>query len=82
VKNTLAVVQGIAARPSPAAAAWRGARRPGPPPARLANAHGLLTASEWRGASLAALVGDELEPYDGAPVCSPARTSPSAPAPP
>jgi PAS domain S-box-containing protein len=64
VKNTLAVVQGIAAR---SLAADR-------PPAEgrdaftkrlraLARAHSLLTATEWRGASLRAVVESELQPY-------------------
>jgi PAS domain S-box-containing protein len=64
VKNTLAVVQGIAAR---SLTEGRGAAEARDVFTRrlrsLANAHGLLTASEWRGASLAALVEDELRPY-------------------
>jgi PAS domain S-box-containing protein len=66
VKNTLAVVQGIASQTLTGGRDLVDARTVLARRLRaLANAHGLLTASEWRGASLAALVGDELEPYDG-----------------
>ena len=64
VKNTLATIQSIAKQ----------SRANGRPleEARdaflrhlqaLAHAHGLLTASEWRGAKLSALIEDELKPY-------------------
>lgn len=64
VKNTLAVVQGIAnqsvtADRSPAEARAAFLRRL----QALANAHRLLTSGEWRGAGLRALAAAELEPY-------------------
>jgi two-component system CheB/CheR fusion protein len=83
VKNTLAVVQAIA----------RQTLRSSPLPedfmehfdgrlAALSRAHSLLVESDWRGASLAALARQELEPYiaerpdrlrmDGPPVILPA----------
>jgi PAS domain S-box-containing protein len=64
VKNTLAVVQGIAARslsgdrtPDEARDALSKRLR------ALARAHDLLTASAWRGAGLRAVVEGELRPY-------------------
>jgi PAS domain S-box-containing protein len=64
VKNTLAVVQGIAARslatdrpPAEGRDAFTKRLR------ALARAHSLLTATEWRGASLRAVVASELQPY-------------------
>jgi PAS domain S-box-containing protein len=66
VKNTLAVVQGIAAQSLAGGRPAAEARDVFLKRLRaLANAHTLLTASEWRGASLAALVAAELEPYGG-----------------
>jgi PAS domain S-box-containing protein len=64
VKNTLAVVQGIAARSLTGDRTPQEARDVFTRRLRsLADAHGLLTASEWRGASLAKLVEDKLRPF-------------------
>jgi PAS domain S-box-containing protein len=66
VKNTLAVVQGIAAQSLSGGRSLAEAREVLTKRLRaLANAHTLLTASEWQGASLEALVAAELEPYEG-----------------
>jgi two-component sensor histidine kinase len=67
VKNTLAVVQGVASRSlsgddrslAEARGVFTSRLR------ALANAHAQLTASEWQGASLRRLVEDELRPYGG-----------------
>jgi two-component sensor histidine kinase len=66
VKNTLAVVQGIANRSLSGERTLGEAREALAKRLRaLANAHTLLTASEWRGASLRALAAAELDPYRG-----------------
>jgi PAS domain S-box-containing protein len=67
VKNTLAVVQGVASRSLAGEGRSLGeAREVFTKRLRaLANAHAQLTASQWRGASLRALVEDELRPYGG-----------------
>jgi PAS domain S-box-containing protein len=64
VKNMLAVVQGIAARSFADGRTAEEARDVFTRRLRsLADAHGLLAASEWRGASLATLVESELRPH-------------------
>jgi PAS domain S-box-containing protein len=67
VKNTLAVVQGVASRSlSGDGRSLAEAREVFTKRLRaLANAHAQLTASQWRGASLRTLVEDELRPYGG-----------------
>jgi PAS domain S-box-containing protein len=66
VKNTLAVVQGIAVRSLAGDRTLDEARDAFTKRLRaLARAHDLLTASEWRGASLLAVVEGELKPYSG-----------------
>ena len=66
MKNTLAVVQGIANRSLSGERTLGEARDALAKRLRaLANAHTLLTASEWRGASLRALAAAELDPYRG-----------------
>jgi PAS domain S-box-containing protein len=64
VKNTLAVVQGIATRSLSGDRTLGEAREALAKRLRaLGRAHDLLTASEWRGASLRAIVDGELRPY-------------------
>jgi PAS domain S-box-containing protein len=64
VKNTLAVVQAIAARSLHDGRSLPEARDVLEQRLRtLAGAHTLLTASEWRGADLRTLAARELEPY-------------------
>jgi PAS domain S-box-containing protein len=66
VKNTLAVVQSVATRSLAGDRTLDEARDAFAKRIRaLANAHTLLTASEWRGASLRALAAAELGPYRG-----------------
>ena len=66
VKNTLATVQSIAAQSLRNAPDLESGRRDFT--ARLmalSEAHNLLTRDDWRGASLADLAANELEPYGG-----------------
>jgi PAS domain S-box-containing protein len=64
VKNTLAVVQSLAARSLSGERTLEQAREDFSKRLRaLANAHSLLTASEWREAGLRAVVEAELKPY-------------------
>jgi PAS domain S-box-containing protein len=64
VKNTLAVVQSIATRSVSGDRTLEEAREAFAKRLRaLARAHDLLTASEWRGASLLAVAEGELRPY-------------------
>ena len=64
VKNTLAVVQSLAARSLTGERTLEQAREDLSNRLRaLANAHSLLTASEWREAGLRAVVEAELKPY-------------------
>jgi two-component sensor histidine kinase len=64
VKNTLAVVQSIATRSVSGGRTLKEAREAFAKRLRaLARAHDLLTASEWRGASLLAVAEGELRPY-------------------
>jgi PAS domain S-box-containing protein len=66
VKNTLTLVQGIANRSLAGDRTLEEAREVFTKRLRaLAGAHTLLTASEWRGASLQALAAAELGPYRG-----------------
>ncbi|MEK0085082.1 PAS domain-containing protein [Benzoatithermus flavus] len=64
VKNTLAVVQSIAARSLGGQRTLTEAREAFMKRLQaLASAHDLLTAGHWRGASLRAVLRSELEPY-------------------
>jgi PAS domain S-box-containing protein len=64
VKNTIATIQSIARQSLANGRPLEEAREAFLRRLQaLAHAHGLLTASEWRGASLSALVEDELKPY-------------------
>ena len=64
VKNTIATIQSIAQQSLATGRPLEEARDAFLSRLQaLAHAHGLLTASEWRGASLSALVEDEFKPY-------------------
>lgn len=64
VKNTIATIQSIAKQSLANGRPLEEAREAFLRRLQaLAHAHGLLTASEWRGARLSALVEDELKPY-------------------
>jgi two-component sensor histidine kinase len=64
VKNTIATIQSIAKQSLADGRPLEEAREVFLKRLQaLAHAHGLLTASEWRGARLLALVEDELKPY-------------------
>jgi two-component sensor histidine kinase len=64
VKNTIATIQSIAKQSLADGRPLEEAREACLSRLQaLAHAHGLLTASEWRGARLSALIEDELKPY-------------------